>query len=105
MTNPVCTLLPPELQMTHSLCLCTHSSCDISIKKVKYVKCTCRSLFEFFDSDNQFCRVVKKPGLPSWMKKSKAAKEAEKEKATPSPEFFSNDGSFMDRFLAMQGEN
>lgn len=50
-------------------------------------------------------RVVKKPGLPSWMKKSKAAKEAEKEKATPSPEFFSNDGSFMDRFLAMQGEN
>lgn len=52
-----------------------------------------------------FFRVVKKPGLPSWMKKSKAAKEAEKEKATPSPEFFSNDGSFMDRFLAMQGEN
>lgn len=39
------------------------------------------------------------------MKKPKAAKEAEKEKATPSPEFFSNDGSFMDRFLAMQGEN
>lgn len=46
--------------------------------------------------------VVKKAGLPSWMKKPKAAKEAEKEKATPSPEFFSNDGSFMDRFLAMQ---
>nr|XP_022332213.1 SURP and G-patch domain-containing protein 1-like isoform X2 [Crassostrea virginica] len=46
---------------------------------------------------------AKKPGMPSWMKKSKAAKEAEKEKkATPSPEFFSNDGSFMDRFLAMQ---
>jgi hypothetical protein len=48
-------------------------------------------------------RTAKKAGLPSWMKKSKAAKETEKEKATPSPEFFSNDGSFMERFLAMQG--
>lgn len=55
---------------------------------------------------NILCSPAKKPGLPSWMKKSKAAKEAEKEKkATPSPEFFSNDGSFMDRFLAMQGKN
>ncbi|XP_048733357.2 bromodomain-containing protein 4-like isoform X2 [Ostrea edulis] len=50
----------------------------------------------------QSSTTVKKAGLPSWMKKSKAAKETEKEKAAPSPEFFSNDGSFMDRFLAMQ---
>ncbi|XP_061164244.1 SURP and G-patch domain-containing protein 1-like [Saccostrea echinata] len=50
----------------------------------------------------QSSSTVKKPGLPSWMKKSKATKEIEKEKATPSPEFFSNDGSFMERFLAMQ---